>query len=320
MPKMKIALMLSIAIICLSHTVQGDNPRNAALRSPQQSTTGPIPPSVVSPPVPDNVILDRDDKLMTGVPAYLWRHGCGPTAVGMVIGYYDGHGYSNLIPGDASTQTNAVDQAIASQDNSANPQHYEDYSEPIETSESSPLPDKSEDPPGDEHISNCIADFMETSWSARGNFYGWSWSSDIGPSFTGYVNYIAPQYTPAYYNFWYSDDTWNLLRTEIDHNRPMVFLVDSIGNGFTDHFVTVIGYRDTQGYQEYACMDTWFDSVRWERLRPMSSSYTWGVYGGTTFSLIGSELPSMNLWGLILTLIVIGFMIVRSIHPARYFE
>ncbi len=281
------------------------------MHPPQQSTTGPVPPPEVQPADPEDT--GRDDNLIADVPAYLWRHGCGPTAVGMVVGYYDGNGFPDLIPGDASTQTAEVDQAVASQDDASNPQHYEDYSLPLDGGQPAPLPDKSEAPAGDEHISNCIADFMETSWSARNNYYGWSWSSDIGPSFTEYVAYAAPQYAASYTNFWYGAGIWDTLRGEIDAGRPLVFLVDSNGDGGTDHFVTVIGYRDTQGYQEYACLDTWSSTVRWEQLRPMSSSYSWGVYGGTAFNLINTEVPSMSIWGMFGTIFVLsGLLLFRG--------
>ena len=38
---------------------------------------------------------------ISGVPAYLWRCGCAPTAAGMVLGYWDSHGYPNF-PGEAT--------------------------------------------------------------------------------------------------------------------------------------------------------------------------------------------------------------------------
>jgi len=38
---------------------------------------------------------------ISGVPAYLWRCGCAPTAAGMVLGYWDGHGYPNF-PGETT--------------------------------------------------------------------------------------------------------------------------------------------------------------------------------------------------------------------------
>ncbi|MBN2705671.1 MAG: hypothetical protein JXR89_04435, partial [Deltaproteobacteria bacterium] len=57
---------------------------------PACSTTGPEPPPGVEPP---KTVYDRraivDETEIAGVPAYDWRHGCGPTALGMVVGYWD---------------------------------------------------------------------------------------------------------------------------------------------------------------------------------------------------------------------------------------
>ena len=55
----------------------------------------------------------RSMKIIGGVPGYRWFRGCGPTAAGMVIGYWDARGCSDLIPGSAATQTSAVNAAIA---------------------------------------------------------------------------------------------------------------------------------------------------------------------------------------------------------------
>jgi len=80
--------------------------------------------------------------------------------------------------------------------------------------------------------------------------------------------------------------TWSLLTSEINANRPMVFLVDSDGNGATDHFVTIVAYSDSPT-QQYGCLDTWAPAgdIRWCQFRSMSSSYSWGVWGGWTFLL-----------------------------------
>ena len=263
---------------------------------PEQSTTGPLPPAGVREKKPDKVPLTRSDRVTTGVPAYLWRHGCGPTAVGMVVGYFDTHGYPGLIPGDATQQTDAVNQVIASQGDAEHPQHYEDYSLPIDTDTPGILPDKSESPAGDEHPSNCIADFMHTSWSIDWNRYGWSWSNMIGTAWINYVNLVAPQYEPQYEDFSQYGKliTWEVLKGEIDVNRPMVFLVDTDGDGSTDHFVTVIGYRESQGFREYGCLDTWApaDVVRWEKFLPMSAGTPWGICFGTRFILNAPPEPT----------------------------
>jgi Peptidase_C39 like family len=282
--------LIAAACLLIAGDVAAQPDAGESTPVPQQSTTGPKPPPGVELAEPDGVILRDVDQIMMNVPGYLWRHGCGPTALGMVVGYYDGQGYPNLVPGDASTQTSSVDQVIASQGSALNPLHYEDYCLPMDSSEPSPLPDRSELPAGDEHPSDSLADFMHTSWSSDSNFYGWSWSNRIGLSWQGYINQVAPEYGPTYENYWSSKPiTWEILQGEIDNNRPMVFLVDSDGSGGTDHFVTVIGYRDTLGYQEYACLDTWGPAslVRWERLRPMQAGDVWGVWGGTRFSLTG---------------------------------
>ncbi len=262
-----------------------------AYDGPQQSKTGPTPPPGVPEKIREIGILA--EVTLPSVPPYSWRHGCGPTAVGMVVGYHDSQSYNDLITGDASTQTDEVNQAIASGGTSGSPypsgseQHYEDYSRP-------------EDPPPgvmqtDDYITqariphsdNCIGDYMDTSKSTRDNRYGWSWSSDVGPSFVSYVDQQNLSYNPSYQQYQMGSTlTWNILTTEIDNGRPMVFLVDTDADGGTDHFVTVVGYRDTPS-QQYGCLDTWApaDIVRWCDFAQMSGGQPWGIWGGWSFSL-----------------------------------
>jgi hypothetical protein len=231
--------------------------------------------------------------LISGVPGYAWHHGCGPTAAGMVIGYYDTHGFGQLIPGDASTQTAAVDEAIASTE------HYNDYSLPID-SKPNLLADLSEPPPGDEHADNCLADFMQTSFSSRNSYYGWSYMTDVDDALEDYTAWANLTYGASYVADSTNDYglTWAEFTAEMNANRPMVLLVDSSGDGDTDHFVTAIGYRDTEGYPEYACLDTWspVDQVRWERFRGLGEG-NWSIYGGTYYS-ITPEPATLALLGL----------------------
>lgn len=170
---------------------EGDNPIHSTKVDPQQSKTGPNPPLEV---------LERDRQKSTDtfdnvrsqvtlpVPAYSWRHGCGPTALGMVIGYYDNLGFSDLVIGDSFSQTRDVNQMIASggEESSPNPsgseEHYEDYASPQDYSPVM-LNDSYITAGRIPHSDNCLADFMDTSKSTRGNYYGWSWSSDVGPAF-----------------------------------------------------------------------------------------------------------------------------------------
>jgi len=246
----------------------------------QQSTVGPTPPEGTYRGKVDKI--SKAQVIISGVPSYLWQHGCGPTALGMVIGYYDGQGYSDLIDGDASTQTTGVNDAIA------NDEHYNDYSLPLDYYPNL-LPDASE--LGNAHTSNCMGDFMKTSWSSENNYYGWSWSNDIGPAFIEYINMINSNYITNTSYEYYSDVTsWNLYKNEIDNNRPVVLLVDSDGNGGTDHFVTGIGYDDTS--EEYAIYDTWDNSIHWYEWREISTGVVWGIWG---FNLLNIEPIELSL-------------------------
>ncbi|MEA3451243.1 MAG: C39 family peptidase, partial [Bacteroidota bacterium] len=219
--------------------------------------------------------------LISGVPSYIWKHGCAPTALGMVVGYYDSNGYPDLISGSATTQTTAVDDAMA------NTQHYNDYSLP-EDSYPNLLQDKSE--LGGAHASNCLADYIKTSFSSEGNYYGWSYNSKIDDGFLNYASQQNSAYqVVASYNY-FSASSWTAYKTEIDNNRPVVLLVDSDGNGSTDHFVTGIGYDDSNN--NYAIYDTWDNSIHWYTWQAMSSSYAWGIYGFNKFVL--TDLSPIN--------------------------
>jgi hypothetical protein len=215
------------------------------------------------------------DVLISGVPSYLWQHGCGPTALGMVIGYYDAIGFSDLVAGNASTQTTEVNDAMA------NASHYADYSLPKDYYPTL-LADKSQT--GGAHASNCLADFMKTSWSIEGNYYGWSWSNYIAIAFNSYVTSKNSIYQHQANQEYYSDEiAWNTFINEIDNNRPVVLLVDSDGDGGTDHFVTGIGYNSSS--KTYAVYDTWDHNVHWYTWHAMASGNTWGIWGFTSLTL-----------------------------------
>jgi hypothetical protein len=175
-------LIIGIVAVCLlANSTYADEP--------QQSKTTSTPPIEIEIRDATNRILGAPPTspvIIPGTPDYLWRHGCGPTAVGHVVGYYDTQGYYDLIVGDANVQTNDVNQAMASGGDSTNPnppnseQHYEDYAVP----EDSPPVLQQDDYIGKRpaHTNDCIGDYQDTSKSTRTNYYGWSWSSDIGPS------------------------------------------------------------------------------------------------------------------------------------------
>jgi hypothetical protein len=225
-------------------------------------------------------------EVIPGVPAYLWRHGCGPTAVGMVLAYYDTHGFPDLLPGDASAQTDAVNLAIASVG------HYNDYALPIDAAPTL-LKDRSEPPEGDEHASDSVADFMKTSWSSVENYYGWTWSIDVKPGYEGYVK-LATKYDGLMSYSHSGNITFLTVRNEIESRRPVVFLVDTDGNGVTDHFVTVVGVLTEDGTDYYGCYHTWDKAIHWYPYRTMASGATWGVQSAYLFFLSHGLFPPVQ--------------------------
>ncbi|MBN2729717.1 MAG: T9SS type A sorting domain-containing protein [Bacteroidales bacterium] len=259
--------------------------------SAQQSTTGEIPPKGIDliGHVSKNTSDIQAQYLISGVPAYYWRYGCGPTALGMVLGYYDENGFPNIFPGSAATQTPVVQQAISSTE------HYNDYSLPLDYYPSLLL-DKSEAPAGDEHANNCIADFMETSQSVIGNYYGWSWSSDITSAYTDYLSYATTYQGSAQYHS-FSTFSFSSFMSEMDANKPMMALVDTDNDGYTDHFITLIGYKQESGVDYYACYQTWDYTVHYYEYAQIAVGQSWGIYSLYTFDIITSSIdePEVDL-------------------------
>lgn len=215
---------------------------------------------VVAPPVARGEAYG----LLENVPAYDWYHGCGPTAVASVLGYWDLQGYDDLF--DAAGPD--VYATANVKDHISSPAHNAKYD---------PTPDRTDlpAPPKD-----CIASWFGTSVDPLQ--YGWSYLSKTDDAFEGYGAYRGYE-IDSWYRRYASGFGWADLVTEVDAGRPMVFLVDSDGNGGTDHFVPVFGYDDRgQEGLYYAMYTTWSEgeTVVWQRFRPMSSSYGWGVgYG-----------------------------------------
>ena len=241
-----------------------------------QSTTGPVPPMSVTKSA-SSALLDYQ-VVIPDVPAYLWYNGCGPTASGMIIGYWDGKGFDKLVNSSAKTQTTSVNKMISSSGN------YNDYVLPIEYGNVL-LPDKSEPPFGDEHPDDSVADFYKTSQSYHGNFYGWSWYSDADNSLRNYALSIDPTYKVTAYNEVWGTFTWDDFRAEIDANHPVELLVDSDGDAWTDHFITAIGYGEQGGKPMYASYNTWDTSIHWYDFSYMTVGKPWGIYGATIFYL-----------------------------------
>ncbi len=159
--------------------------------------------------------------VLPGVPSYQWYYGCSPTSGAMIVGYWDGlPGYGDLFYGDASVETQAVRDMIAS------PEHIS----------------------GSPHAQNCVADFMGTGLN------GTTAHSHIGPGLEAYIEWDDPN-TPVNEAYeaerelhqsvlFGGDATWDLLKSEIDAGRPMLL---NLGIRYEGKLLghTVVGY----GYQ-----------------------------------------------------------------------
>jgi hypothetical protein len=107
-----------------------------------------------------------------------------------------------------------------------------------------------------------------------------------------YVDALGrPDYAVAVNNLYMSGGSlnWDSFQAEIDAGRPVVLLVDTDGNGGTDHFVAAMGYDVVGDDRMYACLNTWDASVQWYEFASLASGQPWGIYGGVTFQIKGSE-------------------------------
>ena len=218
---------------------------------------------------------------LPGVPAYDWYHGCGPTAAGSIVGYYDLQGYSGLFDAegwDSVKLTNNVKDHISS------PTHNAKYDSHPDNA-SLPVPEK-----------NSIASWFETSVNQQ---YGWSYLSRSDDAFQGYTAYRGYECETALKSYFVM--TWEDFTGEIDAGRPVMFLVDSDGNGGTDHFVSVLGYDDRgDGDLWYGFYNGWSESesVTWKQYRRMANGDAWGVYYAT-FVEISARVGDCNTDGAI---------------------
>jgi len=218
--------------------------------------------------------------LIDGVPAYEWYHGCGPTAGGMILGYWDARGFDDLIPGsnDWDTNRDAIQNMIASQG------HVDDYAlydGVDDSSHAQPYPDLSEHGMGLPHRSDCLADCMRTSQSRFGMKYGWSTWDNMSGGLVDYARLCGYDSEMTQKDFAWG--LWDALVAAIDAGEPAELLVDTDANGATDHFVTAIGYDDTPGALRYAAYNTWDRDVHWYEYARIENGQAWGVYGGTLF-------------------------------------
>ncbi|MDJ0619416.1 MAG: C39 family peptidase [Calothrix sp. MO_192.B10] len=214
-------------------------------------------------------------KFLTSVPAYNWYNGCGPTAAASVLGYWDLLGYSNIFDaaGDDVYLTPQVQDQISS------PEHNAKYN---------PTPDNPNLPTP---TFTSIADWFRTSVDPLN--FGWSYLSFADDAFKGYANFRGYDFDAQNKRFSNQSSeslfNWDDLVSEIDSNRPLMFLVDTDGNGGTDHFVPVMGYDDRGAEGRfYGLYTTWSEdeTIVWKPFQDLGNS--WGVGYATFVRPLGS--------------------------------
>jgi hypothetical protein len=280
--------LLLLGILGSVYSVQA-NGRSSPSPNDWHTTTGPVPPENVG----ESLIIAQSEAVLLNVPSYVWRHGCVPTSAGMLLGYWDEQGFENLIAGDASTQTSAVNETIASTE------HYNDYSLPNDSSTPNILPDKSENPVGDEHTNNSLGDYIYTSFSIYDLRYGWSYFSPVPDALKAYISSVEPAYYTNSTNV-YGIPAWEDYKAEIDAGRPVLLGVDTTGSGQSDHMIIGIGYSDERsgytGTPMYASYDTWGHTVRWQEYAPVASGQAWGIAAATYFSISSFADTTSDYW------------------------
>jgi len=203
-----------------------------------------------------NASLGTVEVVIGSVPPYIWHHGCAPTAAGMLLGYYDTTGWQGMITNSDVNPSSVSDNDYQSIASTA---HYQDYCLPMDE-DGDLQPDKSST--GGAHSSNCVADYMYSSFSSQGNTYGATSSGDIED---GVVDYMQAQYPEldiwsgyAYVHTGNVDDIFATLRARIDANHPVILGIDSSGEGI-DHAVIMVGYRynASTGLKQYIAYNTW---------------------------------------------------------------
>ncbi len=113
--------------------------------------------------------------VLSNVPDYEWWYGCSPTSAGMLMGYYDLHGFSNLYSGGAAPLYNTgenqyINSMICSKrgiDCRTTMGHTDDYYSGFGNTGPDPWVDNG----WTEHSPDCLGDFMGTSQ--------WKWDLDV---------------------------------------------------------------------------------------------------------------------------------------------
>jgi len=283
-----ISQIFSASFVIAEETEEESSPDNFD----QVTKTGPIPPEGCDM---GSKTVHFGQVVLSQVPSYHWHHGCTPTSVAMVFGYYDKLGFDDLFIGSASSQTSAVNERIASKGDgsgsTSNPgtpgsghiADYAFYDGVNDDSHDEPYPDMSEVDPDNAHFDNCIADYLRTSRSANGCHHGWTSLSNIY-KLKNYCRWANSSYNLEVTRHGCNGGnplTWELYCQEIDLGRPVVL---GVHTDLGSHSITAIGYRGDEENPEYACYNTWHDSIYWHPFE-LSDGSAWTIFDARFFKL-----------------------------------
>lgn len=264
--------------------------------------------------------------VLSGVPEYSWYYGCSPTSGGMLMGYWAGKGYTQLLPGvtDPMVQSTAVNNAIASSAHINAGGTYGTYTG---------------------HTADCIADFMQT---ANGGTSGPNIASGLA-AWTSYVGLTAKT-TYSEVSYYSGTFSYAVFVSEIIAGRPMLLNLVTYASSYSawvGHTVLAYGYQDdmfqikvytSAGYKNitvagFAVMDTWengvdysdwydwngnlvtaliIDGVEWWPYVDLtgysfSSLYDWQIVSGVSYQLV--PVPP--------TLVLLGSGLLILLRPRR---
>ncbi|NQU75852.1 MAG: hypothetical protein HQ546_06010, partial [Planctomycetes bacterium] len=249
-------------------------------------------------------LVNTDITYVTGVPAYENWFGNMPTAVGILAGYYDGVGYEDLIDGDASTQTDEVNNAIATEGaggeylftdagavivspGTPGTGHIPDYALYDEIDDTDPAyfpyyddlsdPDVVTETGISPHEDDCIADFLLTSRSIEGSVLGDGFFDDVAAGVENYFQHMG--YTATAEHVDGEDFTWDDLVAEIDAGRPVLVDVDPNSYGMSEQLMVVFAYD--LGSQQYGGYNTEDGDLHW---------YSFGAGESTSLDIIDAVL------------------------------
>lgn len=240
-------------------------------------TSGPIPPIGIydcAAIIDQSTIVGSSTTL--DMPNYIWRHGCFPTSVGMVLASYDKRFGSNFLNSNDVYSQSTVNEKIAGI------QHYNDYCLPLDKLPGTIKKDKSQTG-GAHKPNNCIADYLRTSFSSAGYNYGACSYINSNTLIEEFASYRGHELDCDVVTNENGLVTYTFLKLEIMEGNPFVLAVDTDGDGVVNHAVAGRGYNDDTN--AIRIFDTWGES-KWLKIEKMSSGTLWGVGAAIIFDLV----------------------------------